>query len=236
MYYLALISNETEQVQLCRGANPQDYLLTTISWDDLLEQADQLRKADVVIADLLGANQDITHRFSQLQQEIKLYKMEVSLLLLVTPAALGQVSHLKGYDDFLLLEPGESKAGRKQRELTARLELLLRRQGKGAHQRVIRVKELTVDLDKYEVRKAGQPLALTYKEYELLKYLLTHRDRVFTREALLNAVWGYGYYGGTRTVDVHIRRIRAKLGDEAENYIKTIWGVGYRFVEGTTND
>jgi DNA-binding response OmpR family regulator len=72
-------------------------------------------------------------------------------------------------------------------------------------------------------------MTLTYKEYELLRFLVAHRGRVFTREALLNQVWGYDYYGGIRTVDVHIRRIRAKLGPEHEEMVETIRNVGYRF-------
>ena len=76
----------------------------------------------------------------------------------------------------------------------------------------------------------GQPLDLTYKEFELIKYLAQHPGRVFTRAQLLQEVWGYDYYGGTRTVDVHVRRLRAKLGPEHEALIGTVRNVGYRFV------
>ncbi len=77
----------------------------------------------------------------------------------------------------------------------------------------------------------GKPVELTFKEYELLKYLALHSGRAFNRETLLNIIWGYNYYGGTRTVDVHIRRIRAKIRDEQGIYIKTVRGVGYMFRE-----
>jgi len=89
--------------------------------------------------------------------------------------------------------------------------------------------ELTVDVGGYTARLKGVPLDLTYKEFELLKYLMQHPGRVYTRDQLLQEVWGFDYYGGTRTVDVHVRRLRAKLGAEYEQLIGTVRNVGYRF-------
>lgn len=89
--------------------------------------------------------------------------------------------------------------------------------------------ELTVDVGGYTARLKGVPLDLTYKEFELLKYLMQHPGRVYTRDQLLQEVWGFDYYGGTRTVDVHVRRLRAKLGAEHEQLIGTVRNVGYRF-------
>jgi DNA-binding response OmpR family regulator len=94
---------------------------------------------------------------------------------------------------------------------------------------VIRSGELVVDVRGYIASIKGQPINLAYKEFELLKYLAQHPHRVFTRVQLLQEVWGYDYYGGTRTVDVHIRRLRAKLGGEYEHMIGTVRNVGYRF-------
>ena len=91
---------------------------------------------------------------------------------------------------------------------------------------------LVIDEATYSVRLRGRLLDLTYKEFELLKYLAQHPGRVFTRAQLLQEVWGYDYYGGTRTVDVHVRRLRAKLGPEHEVLIGTVRNVGYRFVPG----
>ena len=93
--------------------------------------------------------------------------------------------------------------------------------------------ELTIDAGGYTARLRGRPLDLTYKEFELLKYLVQHPGRVFTRAQLLQEVWGYDYFGGTRTVDVHVRRLRAKLGTEHEHHIGTVRNVGYRFVVPT---
>lgn len=93
----------------------------------------------------------------------------------------------------------------------------------------LRVDELTINPNNYEVSLHGEPLELTYKEYELLKLLAMHQGRVFSRETLLNQIWGYDYFGGTRTVDVHIRRLRAKLGIKYGSLIQTVRNVGYRF-------
>jgi DNA-binding response OmpR family regulator len=94
---------------------------------------------------------------------------------------------------------------------------------------IVRVGTLELNLATYQVTIDGEPVDFTYMEYELLKFLVTHPGRVFTREALLSRVWGYDYFGGARTVDVHVRRVRAKLGQENAARIKTVRSVGYRF-------
>jgi len=94
---------------------------------------------------------------------------------------------------------------------------------------IVRVGSLELNLATYQVTIDGAPVDFTYMEYELLKFLVTHPGRVFTREALLSRVWGYDYFGGARTVDVHVRRVRAKLGQEHAGRIKTVRSVGYRF-------
>jgi len=112
-------------------------------------------------------------------------------------------------------------------EIRVRLAMLRRRSGAGEAS-TIRLGALTLDTDAYRVTVQGRPLDLTYKEFELLRYLAERPGRVFTRPSLLREVWGYDFYGGTRTVDVHIRRLRAKLGPEFEGIIETVRGVGYR--------
>ena len=92
-----------------------------------------------------------------------------------------------------------------------------------------------IDETTYTARLRGRPLDLTYKEFELLKYLAQHAGRVFTRAQLLQEVWGYDFFGGTRTVDVHVRRLRAKLGPEHEQLIGTVRNVGYKFVRPVRN-
>ena len=128
-----------------------------------------------------------------------------------------------GADDFVL---DTASAG----EISARLDLIGRRSGRGDDPTVVKIGDLTINPENYQVYVRGQPLDLTYKEFELLKFLAQRPGRVCDRDLLLREVWGYDYYGGTRTVDVHIRRLRAKLGAEHETLIETIRNVGYRLV------
>ncbi len=126
-------------------------------------------------------------------------------------------------------------------EVDARLRLLTTRGPAGAAvDGALRLGELVIDEATYMARLRGRHLDLTYKEFELLKYLAQHAGRVFTRAQLLQEVWGYDFFGGTRTVDVHVRRLRAKLGPEHEQMIGTVRNVGYKFVQppkaGTRRD
>ena len=94
---------------------------------------------------------------------------------------------------------------------------------------MIRAGDLVLDLDRYDVTLMGRKVLLTYKEYQMLVLLASNPGRGYTRESLLIEVWGYDYFGGTRTVDVHIRRLRSKIEDASNSFIETIWNVGYRF-------
>ena len=129
------------------------------------------------------------------------------------------------FDDLVVLplRPGE---------IAARLKLAFWRTGRGTRPELIEAGPLVLNLETYQAAISGRPLDLTYMEYELLKFLATHPGKVFTREVLLSRVWGYEYYGGARTVDVHIRRLRAKLGEEHAPLISTVRSVGYRFGTG----
>lgn len=128
-----------------------------------------------------------------------------------------------GFDDWLL--PGASPV-----ELETRLRLIVDRAVLAHGQRSASVGDLVVDEDSYQVRLRGRPLDLTFREFELIKALASAPNRVFTRDLLLQEVWGYDYFGGSRTVDVHVRRLRAKLGPEYESMIATVRGVGYKLV------
>ena len=126
------------------------------------------------------------------------------------------------FDDFVTL-PLDA------RELEVRLQRLFYRTGRGLSKEVIAYGPLSINLETYQASIGGRSLDLTYMEYQLLTFLASHPGRVFNRETLLSRVWGYEYYGGARTVDVHIRRLRAKLGDQHESLIETVRSVGYRF-------
>jgi len=147
---------------------------------------------------------------------------EFSLIWMSTEEQARELDPTSGVDDFIVLPCSTG-------ELLARLRLLLWRTHHVDGSDIVMAGPIAIDQANYSVSLDSQPLELTFKEYELLRFLVTHRGRVFTREALLNQVWGYDYYGGIRTVDVHIRRIRAKLGPEHERLVETIRNVGYRF-------
>jgi DNA-binding response OmpR family regulator len=145
------------------------------------------------------------------------------VLAIVSGAQLGELELRDDlYDDFCL-------APFHPAELEARVRHLLWRVGGGSRPEMIEYRELALNLETYQASIAGRPLDLTYMEYELLKFLAQNPGKVFTREMLLNRVWGYEYFGGARTVDVHVRRLRAKLGEEYAGLIQTVRSVGYRF-------
>ncbi len=145
------------------------------------------------------------------------------VLLLVSGAQLSDLELRDDlFDDFCL-------APFHPRELEARLKHLFWRTGTGTRPELVEYGPLVLNLETYQAAIGGRPLDLTYMEYELLKFLATNPGKVFTREILLSRVWGYEYYGGARTVDVHIRRLRAKLGEEHANLIQTVRSVGYKF-------
>jgi DNA-binding response OmpR family regulator len=152
--------------------------------------------------------------------------MSVPLIGVLVEGGLVAVSADWELDDVLLDTAGPA-------EVEARLRLASGRVGRSAAespQCTVKVGELSIDEVTYSARLRGNPLELTFKEFELLKFLAQHPGRVFTRAQLLQEVWGYDYYGGTRTVDVHVRRLRAKLGTEHEALIGTVRHVGYKFV------
>lgn len=149
--------------------------------------------------------------------------LPVPLLMLVTGAQLDELTlRDELFDDFCLL-PFHP------RELEARLRHLVAHETVAIRSEVVDYGGLVLNLETYQASIEGRPLDLTFMEYELLKFLTQNPGRVFTREILLSRVWGYDYYGGARTVDVHIRRLRAKLGEEHANLIQTVRSVGYRF-------
>lgn len=149
----------------------------------------------------------------------------VPLLAVVTEAGLVALNADWGLDDIILTSAGPA-------EVEARLRLAVGQaaSASAASGGLIKAGELSIDPDTYAAKLKGRPLDLTYKEFELLKFLAQHPGRVFTRDQLLREVWGYDYFGGTRTVDVHVRRLRAKLGSEYEAMIGTVRQVGYKFV------
>jgi DNA-binding response OmpR family regulator len=155
-----------------------------------------------------------------------LRRREVPVTPLLIVVGLHQIPDLQLrddlFDDFAVQPTGAE-------EVIARLEHLFWRAGRGLRPDLIEYGPLQLNLETYQAAVAGRVLDLTYMEYELLRFLAAHPAKVFTRETLLSRVWGYEYYGGARTVDVHVRRLRAKLGEEHAHLIQTVRSVGYRF-------
>jgi DNA-binding response OmpR family regulator len=188
--------------------------------------ADMIAFEDAAAADaiLVDARRDLISA-RQLCQLLRRSAPQAPVLALMTEGGLAAVTAEWGTDDVVLSSAGPA-------ELEARLRLAIGRQVSVAPAAPdeIRSGELSIDEATYTARLRAKVLDLTFKEFELLKFLAQHPGRVFTRAHLLQEVWGYDYFGGTRTVDVHVRRLRAKLGPEHEALIGTVRNVGYRFV------
>lgn len=175
--------------------------------------------ADVI---LLDARRDLVGARS-LCRLIGATGKDSPLLVIASEGGLPALSADWGFDDLLLTSAGPA-------EVDVRLRLALAPTGATTTDPLIDTGPIVIDEAAYSAKLNGEQLDLTYTEFELLKYLAQHPGRVFSRQQLLSDVWGYDYYGGTRTVDVHVRRLRAKLGPEYEAVIGTVRNVGYRFV------
>ena len=194
--------------------------------------ADMLTFEDATAADaiLVDARHDLMSA-RQLCQFLRRAGAQPPVLALMTEGGLAAVTAEWGADDVMLCSAGPA-------EFEARLRLAIGRRATAlpTASDEIRSGELSIDEATYTARLRSRVLDLTFKEFELLKFLAQHPGRVFTRAHLLQEVWGYDYFGGTRTVDVHVRRLRAKLGAEHESLIGTVRNVGYRFVPLKTGE
>jgi len=217
MAQLLVVSNTLAQGAAAEQSLP---VLTLLPHDLRVVAADtqaltDSARCDVVVldgrADLAGARM-MTRLFASSGST-------VPLLLVLPESGLAAVSADWGLSDVIVETAGLA-------EFEARIRLLV---SAAANDGLISSGGIVIDDAAYSAVKDGEPLDLTYTEFELLKYLVQHPGRVFSREHLLADVWGYDYYGGTRTVDVHVRRLRAKLGPEHESLIGTVRNVGYRF-------
>lgn len=218
---LILGDNERSVNALTADFAAENYIVSSSAIGiDAAETAMAKGMPDIMIADLRPLQTEPAKLKSVLAANDEF--LNIPLVALIQETRLQALSALPPMDDFIV-EPARSS------ELLARVKIVLMRRHKLDEENIVRLDGLVVDLENYEVTIDGQPLDLTYKEYELLRFLITRRGRVFTREALLTHVWGYDYFGGPRTVDVHIRRIRAKLGVAYEGFVETVRNVGYRF-------
>ena len=177
---------------------------------------------DVVIAEVNGYQPgNITREYIQ---EIKI-RTSLPIIALVTDTILEDLDVDQNVDDFISTPYNAA-------ELALRIKRILKREVVPDHHETISCEGLLIDLARCEVSVEGKKVELTFKEYELLKFLAGNSGRVFTREALLDKIWGMDYFGGDRTVDVHIRRLRSKIEKPGLSFIETVRNIGYRFRKG----
>ena len=213
MFSVCLVAKESERIkELHRRLIRNGFACAIASGEEeIIKQA----------PDLILLEMDSLSRVKELSQRIK-RERHLPIIALVRRKTLNNVNGHLDMDDFII-QPYDI------RELVLRIKRLIQRSDNTSSGELIRYGELAIDLAKCEVSVGDKVVMLTFKEYELLKFLAHNHGRVFTREALLNKVWGYDYYGGDRTVDVHIRRLRSKIEDSSHTFIETVRNIGYRF-------
>ena len=215
-----IVSDKLEQMKkLSSDLAERGLDCSVVSFENLQGQNGGRQVADLVLLTMNGSP-NCTEVVSQAQKIRR--KQHVPIVALITREALNTFDIEAPIDDFII-DPWHAS------EVIVRLERTIRRAQRTENKRLLEHKGLVVDLDNCEVTVDGRLATLTFKEYELLKFLMTNKGKVFTREALLNEVWGYDFYGGDRTVDVHIRRLRSKIEDPVHTYIETVRNIGYRF-------
>jgi len=215
-----IIANESEQAKKLRAALVQSgFDCLIVPYND--EAIEQIVGQSLGVMLLDADEAPIGSEAWELAQSIR-QDMNLPLIALMSGEKLNGLD--SSVDDFVV-KPWEVN------EVTARIKRILRQKGDIDSEDIIRCGDLVIDLDKYEVSLNGKPIMLTFREYQLLKFLASNKGKVFTRESLLNKVWGWDYYGGDRTVDVHIRRLRSKIEDPTHTFIETVRNIGYRLRE-----
>ena len=177
-------------------------------------------KAEAGLFDLRGISAATWEHVREAYEEIG-----AAIICLVEESFVGRIPVDLRVDEFVVLPASPE-------EVTLRVNRCLLRKHGIDSENIVHVGDLVIDLSNYRVTVLGETIVLTFKEYELLRFLGMNAGQVFTREQLLNRVWGYDYFGGARTVDVHVRRIRAKIEGQGRTYIETVRNVGYRLMPG----
>ena len=214
MLKIVVVAKQNGEISnLCSELNKHGFQCLTTTGENALERIME-NTPNLLLVEFTGSR-DVEALCRNVQKE-----KELPVIGLVTLDKLDSLEDL--VDDFVV-KPYNTK------ELATRITRLVRRDADISTEQ-IRTAGITIDPDKYEVYVNGRLVSLTFKEYELLKFLASHPGRVFTRDALLNQVWSQDYFGGDRTVDVHIRRLRSKIEDPSHIYIETVRNIGYRFV------
>jgi DNA-binding response OmpR family regulator len=217
-----IIASESEQARQLRAELTQRGLdcLIVPSKDGAIKQI-AIQSPDLLLLDANEAT--IDSEIWELAQRIR-QERQIPIIALMLREKLNGSDFNTAVDDFVV-KPWEAS------EVTARIKRILGQKGGIESEDIIRCGDLVIDSAKCEVSLSGKPIILTFKEYQLLKFLANNKGKVFTRDVLLDKVWGWDYYGGDRTVDVHIRRLRSKIEDSTHTFIETVRNIGYKFKE-----
>ena len=215
-----IIANESEQARKLRSELVRrDFDCLIVPYND--EAIEQIGEESLGVMLLNTDEAPADSEAWELAQRIR-QDMNIPFIALMSGEKLNGLD--SSIDDFVV-KPWEAN------EVTARIKRILRQKENIDSEDIIRCGDLVIDLAKYEVSLNGELIMLTFREYQLLKFLASNKEKVFTRETLLNKVWGWDYYGGDRTVDVHIRRLRSKIEDPTHTFIETVRNIGYRLRE-----
>lgn len=217
-----IIANESTQARKLRAELAQRGFdcLVVPNKDEAIEQTvGQSLGVMLLDMDEAAIGSEAWERAQRIRQE-----RYTPIIALVSREKINGLDSSTGIDDFVI-KPYEAT------EVTSRIKRVLRQKGGPESEDVIRCGDLAIDSTKCEVSLCSKPIILTFKEYQLLKFLAHNKGKVFTRDVLLDRVWGWDYYGGDRTVDVHIRRLRSKIEDSSHTFIETVRNIGYKFKE-----
>ena len=218
-----LILSQDEEYRNTLLSLLKDAGYTVYPSDTIKDTVDQFysKKLDLIIVDVESWKEEGIKTYRDLRDELG--TKDFSSIIIIPMDMMEHVEFSLAFDDFIIKDGNLN-------EVPLRIRQLLWRQSRLDTENIIKINDLILDLNSYEVAVKGKRVYLTYKEYELLKFLVLNRGRVFTRDVLLDKVWGYDNYAGTRTVDIHIQRLRTKLGGGSSSFIQTVRNVGYCFI------
>ena len=216
---LIITQDKNTQVNLYECLEKEGFTCSVTSHEEVMDMPLQ-QSVDLIMVEITSQLPDSSTW--EIISDLKKLKKQLPIITLIPSGILSRINGQFTGDDFITIPFNTA-------ELVLRIKRLIPGSNKKESSELIICGELEIDLARCEVTIANRVIELTFKEYELLKFLASNKGRVFTRAALLDKVWGYDYFGGDRTVDVHVRRLRSKIEDLKHTYIETVRNIGYRF-------